>query len=101
MADRAGDLDALAHALAVAADPAPCGLREADLVQERKRGRCRIYRLNPKPLAALERRVLREIVELSGWRMQEAADRLGISRVTLWRKMKDALRCLLRCGLVR
>jgi transcriptional regulator of acetoin/glycerol metabolism len=42
-----------------------------------------------KPLAALERRVLREIVELSGWRMQEAADRLGISRVTLWRKMKD------------
>jgi transcriptional regulator of acetoin/glycerol metabolism len=33
--------------------------------------------------------VLREVVELCGWRMQEAADRLGISRVTLWRKMKD------------
>ncbi len=42
-----------------------------------------------RPLVALERRVLREIVELSGWRMQEAAERLGISRVTLWRKMKD------------
>lgn len=42
-----------------------------------------------KPLAALEERVLREVVDLCGWRMQEAADRLGISRVTLWRKMKD------------
>ncbi len=42
-----------------------------------------------KPLAALEERVVREVVELCGWRMQEAADRLGISRVTLWRKMKD------------
>ncbi|MCU0233017.1 MAG: PAS domain-containing protein [Thermoanaerobaculales bacterium] len=42
-----------------------------------------------RPLAALEERVLREVIELCGWRMQEAADRLGISRVTLWRKMKD------------
>jgi transcriptional regulator with PAS, ATPase and Fis domain len=41
------------------------------------------------PLAALEETVLREVVERSGWRMQEAAERLGISRVTLWRKMKD------------
>jgi DNA-binding NtrC family response regulator len=41
------------------------------------------------PLAALEERVLREVVERCGWRMQEAAERLGISRVTLWRKMKD------------
>jgi hypothetical protein len=41
------------------------------------------------PLAALEEKVLREVVERCGWRMQEAAERLGISRVTLWRKMKD------------
>jgi len=41
------------------------------------------------PLAALEERVLREVVERCGWRMQDAAERLGISRVTLWRKMKD------------
>jgi len=41
------------------------------------------------PLAALEELVLREVVESCGWRMQDAADRLGISRVTLWRKMKD------------
>ena len=41
------------------------------------------------PLAALEERVLREVIERSGWRMQDAAERLGISRVTLWRKMKD------------
>ncbi len=44
---------------------------------------------NANPLAALEERVLREVVEMCGWRMQDAAERLGISRVTLWRKMKD------------
>jgi transcriptional regulator with PAS, ATPase and Fis domain len=43
----------------------------------------------PKPLAALEERLLREVLERCGWRMQEAAERIGISRVTLWRKMKD------------
>jgi transcriptional regulator with PAS, ATPase and Fis domain len=43
----------------------------------------------PKPLAALEERLLREVLERCGWRMQEAAERVGISRVTLWRKMKD------------
>jgi DNA-binding NtrC family response regulator len=41
------------------------------------------------PLAALEKRLIREVLDRSGWRMQEAADRLGISRVTLWRKLKD------------
>jgi len=41
------------------------------------------------PLAALERRLIHEVLERSHWRMQEAADRLGISRVTLWRKLKD------------
>ena len=43
----------------------------------------------PDPLSALERRLLQEVLDRSGWRMQEAADRLGISRVTLWRKLKD------------
>jgi len=43
----------------------------------------------PDPLMALERRVLNEVLERCGWRMQDAADRLGISRVTLWRKLKD------------
>jgi transcriptional regulator of acetoin/glycerol metabolism len=43
----------------------------------------------PDPLTALERRVLNEVLQRCGWRMQEAADRLGISRVTLWRKLKD------------
>jgi len=41
------------------------------------------------PLAALEGRLLTEVLHRSGWRMQEAADRLGMSRVTLWRKLKD------------
>jgi len=43
----------------------------------------------PSPMAALEERLIREVLERSGWRVQETADRLGISRVTLWRKMKD------------
>lgn len=43
----------------------------------------------PKPLAALEERLLREVLERCGWKMQEAAEKIGISRVTLWRKMKD------------
>ena len=43
----------------------------------------------PKPLAALEERLLREVLERCGWKMQDAAERIGISRVTLWRKMKD------------
>jgi len=43
----------------------------------------------PKPLAALEEKLLREVLERCEWRMQEAAERIGISRVTLWRKMKD------------
>ncbi|MFV2071918.1 MAG: helix-turn-helix domain-containing protein [Thermoanaerobaculales bacterium] len=41
------------------------------------------------PLSALEERLLSEILDRCGWRIQEAADRLGISRVTLWRKMKE------------
>jgi PAS domain S-box-containing protein len=41
------------------------------------------------PLAALEERLIREVLERSCWRMQEAAERLGVSRVTLWRKLKD------------
>ncbi len=42
-----------------------------------------------RPLAALEERLLREVLQRCGWRMQEAADLLGISRVTLWRKLRE------------
>jgi len=41
------------------------------------------------PLSALEARLLQEVLERSEWRVQEAADRLGVSRVTLWRKMRE------------
>ncbi len=41
------------------------------------------------PLGTLERRLLTEVLERCDWRMQEAADRLGMSRVTLWRKTRD------------
>ena len=42
-----------------------------------------------EPLATLEKRLFVEVLERCCWRMQEAADRLGMSRVTLWRKLKD------------
>ena len=41
------------------------------------------------PLGMMERRLLTEVLERCEWRMQEAADRLGMSRVTLWRKTRD------------
>jgi transcriptional regulator with PAS, ATPase and Fis domain len=41
------------------------------------------------PLAALEETLLREVLERCGWKMQDAAERLGISRVTLWRKLRE------------
>ncbi len=41
------------------------------------------------PIAALEQKLLFEVLNECEWRMQEAADRLGVSRVTLWRKLKD------------
>jgi hypothetical protein len=43
----------------------------------------------PEPLVAVERRLIHEALVTSEWRMQEAADLLGVSRVTLWRKVKD------------
>lgn len=43
----------------------------------------------PNPLLAAEGILIREVLERSGWRVQDAADRLGVSRVTLWRKMRD------------
>ena len=41
------------------------------------------------PLNALEAKLLTELLERCEWRMQEAADRLNISRVTLWRKLRE------------
>jgi transcriptional regulator of acetoin/glycerol metabolism len=41
------------------------------------------------PLAAVEECVLREVLTRCAWRVQEAADQLGVSRVTLWRKLKE------------
>jgi transcriptional regulator of acetoin/glycerol metabolism len=37
----------------------------------------------------MERRLVNEALVACDWRMQEAADVLGVSRVTLWRKVKD------------
>ncbi len=39
-------------------------------------------------LAERERRAIIETLRLTGWRQAEAARRLGISRTTLWRRLK-------------
>ena len=39
-------------------------------------------------LAERERRAIIETLRLTGWRQVEAARRLGISRTTLWRRLK-------------
>ncbi len=41
------------------------------------------------PLAAVESRFLREVLEANDWKIQAAAESLRMSRVTLWRKMKQ------------
>ncbi|MYA72889.1 hypothetical protein F4009_21325 [Candidatus Poribacteria bacterium] len=40
------------------------------------------------PLAALERELVQRVLEASDGKPQLAAQRLGISRTTLWRKLK-------------
>lgn len=39
-------------------------------------------------LAERERRAIFEMLEATGWRLTECARRLGISRTTLWRRLK-------------
>ncbi len=42
----------------------------------------------PRTLAEQERRSIVETLEATGWRLTESAKRLGISRTTLWRRLK-------------
>lgn len=42
-----------------------------------------------RPLDVVEREVLIRILEESDWRLKECADRLKMSRTTLWRRMKQ------------
>jgi transcriptional regulator of acetoin/glycerol metabolism len=39
-------------------------------------------------LAERERKAIVEVLEATGWRLTESARRLGISRTTLWRRLK-------------
>jgi transcriptional regulator of acetoin/glycerol metabolism len=43
---------------------------------------------SPPTLAERERQAILETLRLTGWRQAEAARRLGISRTTLWRRLK-------------
>jgi PAS domain S-box-containing protein len=41
------------------------------------------------PLETVERDLILKMLEANGWRISRTAERLGISRVTLWRKMRE------------
>lgn len=41
------------------------------------------------PLKALERQLVLRVLSQTGWRLQDAAKRLKISRTTLWRRIKE------------
>lgn len=41
------------------------------------------------PIQTLERELIVKALDATKWRISKAATRLGVSRVTLWRKMKD------------
>ncbi|MCX7831058.1 MAG: hypothetical protein N2445_08395, partial [Acidobacteria bacterium] len=41
------------------------------------------------PLQRLEKELIAKTLEDSKWRITKAAQKLGVSRVTLWRKMKE------------
>jgi PAS domain S-box-containing protein len=41
------------------------------------------------PLESLERDLILKMLEANGWKISRTAQRLGISRVTLWRKMRE------------
>jgi len=41
------------------------------------------------PIETLERDLIAKTLESSAWRIARSAQRLGVSRVTLWRKMKE------------
>jgi PAS domain S-box-containing protein len=90
MAEKLG-LEALERVLAAAVATAADGRIEAAHIAVKQEGSVWFNDLlqAPDPLNALEARVLREILKHCCWRMQEAADRLGISRVTLWRKLRE------------
>jgi PAS domain S-box-containing protein len=85
-----GGFDALGRALAAAVAAADGSIDEAHVPVDGYGSHLVDELLKTEdPLAALEGHLLTEVLHRSGWRMQEAADRLGVSRVTLWRKLKD------------
>lgn len=44
--------------------------------------------VEPMTLAERERRAIVQMLERNGWRLAETARRLGISRTTLWRRLR-------------
>lgn len=44
---------------------------------------------DPEPLKAMEREIIYRVLKEANWRYLDVAKKLGMSRVTLWRRMKD------------
>lgn len=44
--------------------------------------------IGERPLDAIEREVVVHLLDESDWKLQECANRLKVSRTTLWRRMK-------------
>jgi DNA-binding NtrC family response regulator len=66
---------------------APAGVREIPVAD----GCVLILPARPAAasLAELERQAIEEVLAASGWHLAAAARRLGISRTTLWRRLKS------------
>ena len=60
--------------------PLPTGAPEAPQAQ--------LFQIH-SPLESLERDLILKMLEANDWKINKTAERLGISRVTLWRKMKE------------
>ncbi len=66
-------------------------IRARDLplpIQDQQEPETQLYQIH-SPLETLERDLIIKMLDANDWKINQTAQRLGISRVTLWRKMKE------------
>ncbi|MEE9613848.1 MAG: sigma 54-interacting transcriptional regulator [Thermodesulfobacteriota bacterium] len=69
------------HGKTIAPEHLPPEFRDMDTVER--------VLASDKPLKELERETIIRALDDAGWKYQECSRKLGISRTTLWRKMRD------------